>query len=417
MTKRRFAVWGMILALCVGTAGMTTAYAADKTISSVKLQIYTDLEPGDKIGDAAIDIDSTTAPSGGISISGSTDRYQIVEANWTTSSSKEVSVGFQPELKIRLEVADSDYAFKGTYRASNVTIKGGEFVSASKSSGDLIIKAKLKPLKGTFEAPQDAYWKENSKGTAKWDEPDNGGTGQYEVELRKGSGKIYTTTTTNRTYNFYPYMTQAGTYKFRVRTIAKTTKQDDYGKNSEWVESDEIYLAKEDVSDGSGRNDDSSSNGGPGNSSTASNAGWKQYDNIWYYYYPDGSYVKNGWTQVGGRWYLFDGAGRMMTGWQDRGGQMYYLDASGAMISGWLSWNGRWCYMNETQDQYYGCLVRGHWLTKDGKTYYLDSNGYMAEGWTQVDGNWYYFYPGQGTKAVNTTIDTFYVNDQGVWVH
>ena len=62
MTKRRFAVWGLILALCTGTAGMTTAYAADKTISSVKLQIYTDLEVGDRIGDASIDIDSTTAP-------------------------------------------------------------------------------------------------------------------------------------------------------------------------------------------------------------------------------------------------------------------------------------------------------------------------------------------------------------------
>ena len=413
MTKRRFAVWGLILALCTGTAGMTTAYAADKTISSVKLQIYTDLEVGDKIGDASIDIDSTTAPGGGIAISGSTERYQIKEAEWTTSSSKEVSVGYQPELKIRLEVADSDYAFKGTYRSSNVAIKGAEFVSASKSSGDLVIKAKLKPIKGTFEAPEDAYWKDNAKGTAKWEEPDNGGTGQYEVELRKGSTKIYTTETTGKTFNFYPYMTQAGTYTFRVRTIAKTSKQDDYGKNSEWVESDEIYLAKEDVSDGSGRNDNNTSGSPNGNT----NAGWKKYDNTWYYYYPDGSYVKNGWVEVGGRWYLFDASGRMLTGWQERNGQMYYLDGSGAMITGWLSWNGRWCFMNETQDAYFGCLVRGHWLGKDGKTYYLDNVGYMVEGWNQVDGNWYYFYPGQGNKAVNTTIDTFYVNDQGIWVH
>ena len=208
-------------------------------------------------------------------------------------------------------------------------------------------------------------------------------------------------------------MTQAGTYTFRVRTIAKTSKQDDYGKNSEWVESDEIYLAKEDVSDGSGRNDNNTSGSPNGNT----NAGWKKYDNTWYYYYPDGSYVKNGCVEVGGRWYLFDASGRMLTGWQERNGQMYYLDGSGAMITGWLSWNGRWCYMNETQDAYYGCLVRGHWLGKDGKTYYLDNVGYMVEGWNQVDGNWYYFYPGQGNKAVNTTIDTFYVNDQGIWVH
>ena len=107
----------------------------------------------------------------------------------------------------------------------------------------------------------------------------------------------------------------------------------------------------------------------------------------------------------------------MLTGWQVRNGQMYYLDGSGAMITGWLSWNGRWCYMNETKDQYYGCLVCGHWMNRDGKTYYLDGVGYMVEGWYQVDGNWYYFYPGQGNKAVNTTIDTFYVNQQGIWVH
>ncbi|MEI3168939.1 MAG: hypothetical protein V8S58_14165 [Lachnospiraceae bacterium] len=56
-------------------------------------------------------------------------------------------------------------------------------------------------------------------------------------------------------------------------------------------------------------------------------------------------------------------------------------------------------------------------MAKTAKTYYLDNIGYMVEGWNQVDGNWYYFYPGQGNKAVNTTIDTFYVNDQGVWVH
>ena len=370
MTKRRFAVWGLILALCTGTAGMTTAYAADKTISSVKLQIYTDLEVGDKIGDASIDIDSTTAPGGGIAISGSTERYQIMEAEWTTSSSKEVSVGYQPELKIRLEVADSDYVFKGTYRSSNVTIKGAEFVSASKSSGDLVIKAKLKPIKGTFEALEDAYWKDNAKGTAKWEEPDNGGTGQYEVELRKGSTKIYTTETTSKTFNFYPYMTQAGTYTFRVRTIAKTSKQDDYGKNSEWIESDEIYLAKEDVSDGSGRNDNNTSGSPNGNT----NAGWKKYDNTWYYYYPDGSYVKNGWVEVGGRWYLFDASGRMLTGWQERDGNRYYLGENGQLATGWVVWNDNWYYSDKT-----GVMQTGWVMTEPGKYYYMDESGVWVE--------------------------------------
>ncbi len=39
----------------------------------------------------------------------------------------------------------------------------------------------------------------------------------------------------------------------------------------------------------------------------------------------------------------------------------------------------------------------------------------MLEGWNEVDGNWYYFYPGAGNKAVNTYIDGFYVDANGVW--
>lgn len=62
-------------------------------------------------------------------------------------------------------------------------------------------------------------------------------------------------------------------------------------------------------------------------------------------------------------------------------------------------------------------MLRNSWVVLDGKAYYMTSDGSMAEGWYQVDGNWYYFYPGQGHKAVNTYIDTFYVDVNGVWQH
>ena len=39
----------------------------------------------------------------------------------------------------------------------------------------------------------------------------------------------------------------------------------------------------------------------------------------------------------------------------------------------------------------------------------------MVEGWYQVGEDWYYFYPGDGNKAVNTWIDTFYVDENGIW--
>ena len=61
-------------------------------------------------------------------------------------------------------------------------------------------------------------------------------------------------------------------------------------------------------------------------------------------------------------------------------------------------------------------MLRDRWATVDGKTYWFTSDGSMAEGWYQVEGNWYYFYPGSGQKAVNTWIDTFYVNENGVWI-
>ena len=39
------------------------------------------------------------------------------------------------------------------------------------------------------------------------------------------------------------------------------------------------------------------------------------------------------------------------------------------------------------------------------------------EGWYKVENNYYYFYPGDGSKAVNTSIDGFILDANGVWQH
>jgi glucan-binding YG repeat protein len=39
----------------------------------------------------------------------------------------------------------------------------------------------------------------------------------------------------------------------------------------------------------------------------------------------------------------------------------------------------------------------------------------MQEGWKQIDGNWFYFYPGEGSKAVNTNISGFTLDGEGIW--
>lgn len=431
MSRRKHGIWVLVMTLLISSLGAMTSLAADKTISSVTLRISTELEPDSTLPDIDYNNDgnSGNVSDGDICVSNSSSKYSITSAEWVTSTTRTMKVGDTPEMKVTLSPNDSDndeYKFKGTYRSSNVSIRYGTFVSATKKDGDLIVRLKVRAIKGTFPPPEDAYWKDNSKGTARWEEPEEGGTGNYEVVLRRGSSKIHTVTTTSHSYNFYPYMTSAGTYTFRVRTIAKTSKQDDNGTNSEWVESDEIYLAKEDVSDGSGQSSGGSSgsgitSGGPNGSTTSSpsgntKVGWQKESNSWYYYFPDGSYQKNGWLKVADKWYLFQSDGRMLTGWQNISGQTFYLADSGDMQTGWIKAGQRWYYLNPTQDTYYGCLVKNHWMDIGGKTYYFTADGSMAEGWNQVDGNWYYFYPGAGNKAMNTYIDTFYVNEAGIWV-
>jgi len=84
------------------------------------------------------------------------------------------------------------------------------------------------------------------------------------------------------------------------------------------------------------------------------------------------------------------------------------------MATGWLNWNNRWYYLNPVSDGNRGMMIKG-WYTINGYQYCFGADGVMLEGWNEVDGNWYYFYPGAGNKAVNTYIDGFYVDANGVW--
>jgi len=403
--------WLRTLILVAGMSAMTamTAFASD-VISSVKITVRSELEPGETLPDIGI---GGTAGSGDVTVTCSSDKYVISEAEWVTSTSRVMNAGDTPEMKVWL-TAQGDYYFKGTYRSSNVTVSRGDFVSAKREDSDtLIVRLRVRGIEGNFNPPEDPHWKDNAKGTARWDDPEEGDTGRYEVVLKRGSSTVHTVETTGNSYNFYPYMTKKGTYSFRVRTIAKTSKEEKYGKNSEWVESDEIYIAEEDVSDGRGQNSGNGVASAPGMGNTQ--VGWQLVNGTWYYRYPDGTCHKNAWLLVNDKWYLFDDSGRMLKGWQNRGNSTYYLADSGEMVTGWIQANNRWYYLNPTRDQFEGAMLANRWVTLDGKTYYLSGDGAMAEGWYQVDGNWYYFYPGSGHKAVNTVIDTFYVDQDGIW--
>lgn len=380
--------------------------AAVKTITSVT--IYAGLEElvsGDTLpSESSFKTDEGT----GNYVYSNNDKYEVSDLNWITSDTKEMKVGSEPKMKVTLRATNSDdYAFKGGYQSSNVSIKGGTYVSSSRSGSDtLYVTFTFKPVKGTYESPQDADWRDSGFGNAKWSSVDNS-SGAYDVYLYRGSSIIKKVEKLKATsYNFYPYMTKAGTYSFKVRTVPYTESEQKYGKNSEWTESGEVYVPQEKVSDGSGQDDSAVSNG---------QVGWIKTGNIWYYRYPDGTYQKNNWAKINNKWYLFDSNGGMVTGWQQRNNIWYFLNSDGAMTTGWIVSNNKWYYLNQsTTSGVEGAMITG-WINYNNKWYYTDSTGAMQEGWRQVDGNWYYFYPGEGSKAVNTTISGFPVDGNGIW--
>lgn len=102
--------------------------------------------------------------------------------------------------------------------------------------------------------------------------------------------------------------------------MAKTESESDYLKAGGWTESDNQQITRKDaqaadkraVSQGKGTAGVSVKDGtGP----NAQAPGWAQDGNGWWYRNQDGSYPVGCWQEIGGKWYLFDINGYMLTGW------------------------------------------------------------------------------------------------------
>lgn len=389
------------------TLPLLSLAATTKTISSVSIRVgLEDIRIGDTLpSENSFDYKN----SEGNYVYSNNSRYEVSDLDWVTSDNREMKIGSEPKMKVTLRATDPDeYAFKGGYRSSNVSIKGGDYVSSRRSGTDtLYVTFTFKPIKGTYESPEDADWRDTGFGYAKWSAAEYGSKA-YDVYLYRGNTIIKKVEKLKaNSYNFYPYMTREGTYSFKVRTVAYTEKEKKYGKKSDWTESTEMYLPKEKVSDGRGQNNNTIV--------TSNDVGWIRNGNIWYYRYPDGSYLRNSWSQINGRWYIFDTNGAMLTGWQQKNNLWYYLNNDGMMVTGWIKSNNVWYYMNQSSSTGVEGAMSIGWIWYKNNWYHTDTSGAMDEGWKQVDGNWYYFYPGEGSMAVNATISGFKIDANGVW--
>ncbi len=446
----------VLACLCLINVPLET-WAATKPINSVSIKLSSKLNVGSPL--PQIQIGSGSAPDGGILVTEKGSHFTVAEASWVDTGSKEVKAADEPRMRLVLEPDDvSEYYFLASYKASNVKVSGGSFVSAKRDGDRLVVTVRVSPIRGQYDTPRDAYWNEKNLGEARWEKPENG-SGYYEVQLLRNNKNVFKVNkTSSANYNFYPYMTQTGNYSFKIRTIPGTDFQKSYGKASDWLESGELQITDRYVSDGKGQQ----SSDPKAVKGTEETVGWIKEGNIWRYRFPDGRLRTNGWELIDGLWYYFDRSGNMLTGWQTIGGEQYYLYGNGQMALGWMKENGKWYYfrpekedgrsqgtlvtsgwrviggyyyyfnddgsaytgwlkkdgkwyyLNTLDNSLQGAMFTG-WIRRDEKTYFADSNGEMVEGWYEIDGAWYYFYPGSGEMAYNTEINGFHVDSDGVW--
>lgn len=130
----------------------------------------------------------------------------------------------------------------------------------------------------------------------------------------------------------------------------------------------------------------------------------------WWYKFKDGTYPKNEWYKIDGKWYLFNNEGYMLYGWQwSDGGNWYYLGDrnDGSMKTGWVLTGGKWYYFNDQ-----GAMQVG-WQDINNQWYYFDSNGEMQTGWLEYNGNYYLLYS-NGQMARNCELYGYSFNNSGV---
>ena len=231
-----------------------------KYISSISLKVHVDLDPGDSIDDGD-SIDTSNGGGDGTYVYTSSSKYSIDSAQWATDT--KIGVGDTPKIEVYLDPdysGDTEYRFRSSYSSSSVSISGGTFVSADRKGDQLKVVLRVNGIKGTFSEPEDAFW-DDARGRARWEEGDDD-SGYYDVYLYRGSSVVKKLEEyRGNSYNFYPYMTKEGDYTFKVRTVPHTDDEKRYGDKSGWVESGDLYIDEDEVSDGTGQDTGSGASG------------------------------------------------------------------------------------------------------------------------------------------------------------
>lgn len=391
---KRTAAAVLICGMCMSSV-MPAMAAAKKTetripITSVSIQVRAEVR-------ADYDVNAATL----YAVSNS-DNYTIGAYEWDNKNKEYWEPGDVPKAKIEIH-ARNGYYFSKVSGAKKFDITGATYGSAKNQNNyeTIILTVKLTPASGTLDATEVAEWTGYPVGKASWEAVPYAGA--YELKLTRDGVEIFSVPKVNATaYDFYPVMTQPGRYQYRVRAIPKTSEEQTYIKNGDWVYSEELDITDDEVSGITGSNHNNTN-------ITPAQIGWTRDGEGWWYRNADGTYPVNSWAAINGQWYLFDYNGYMLTGWQIKEGKYYFLDSNGAMQTGWLEDNKGWYFLGND-----GAMQTG-WLTIGGVNYFFDADGSMHKGWLLDNGKWYYMNTDNGSLTRNAYIGGYYLNSEGIW--
>ncbi|MBQ3423364.1 MAG: hypothetical protein IJH34_17295, partial [Romboutsia sp.] len=102
-----------------------------------------------------------------------------------------------------------------------------------------------------------------------------------------------------------------------------------------------------------------------------------------------------GWNKVDSNDWAYVSNEDCKTGWIYDGTHWYHIDKNNKkMDTGWISENNTWYYLNTISD---------------------GTRGSMKTGWQKINSNWNYFNS-NGSMAVNTVVDGYYIDSNGICV-
>lgn len=394
-------IWVLVLAVLLVLTNGTSAFAATKKDPETRTPILTvalDVKSYVEAGDESVHAEVTSSGS----------QYSVGNIDWGSVSEDGFKVGDEPKISVYLHAKAGHY-FDRSVNTKKVIVNGAKATNVKKQDNDetLVVTVQLGKVKGELGEIETAEWKGYPLGRAVWDKAENAKA--YELKLYRDGQVVYgVEKCVGTSFDFYPYMTESGTYQFRVRAVAVSTEEAAYLSPGEWIYSDSTDISADETS--SMRFNDGTSTS---KMESPANVGWREEQEGWRYRLADGSYVKDTWQMVNGIWYYFGYDGYMRTGWQQIAGAQYYLGANGDLQTGWLQYDKEWYFLNPSN----GSMQTG-WNLSNGKWYYMNpSNGILMTGWQFVNGKWYYLDSQDGgAMAVNRRVGGYYVNQEGVWV-